>query len=258
MKKQIVLLTLLVLTVPLACQSIIPASREGTVISDCTDIVSAFRATQPTGRAPQELHDTGIKQGDEFDVNAYFDVLPHLSMQEGYALDYTYLRDFIASFPILAARPAGLSFYTSSADIPKDQNLEEYWKFIVIDDVEQGYFEYAALLIMANQFYLHWHAHYNDTQIVCDHAAADAIVENAQSGDSGYEFTTEQKIKIRTMKNIEPLVTLMSNTAVVELVTFTKWGGFYRTTYIFNRSFPHNIIDVKKEDLVPYDCGIVI
>lgn len=51
---------------------------------------------------------------------------------------------------------------------------------------------------------------------------------------------------------------LTQNTAIVELVTFTKWGGFYRTTYIFDRSFPHNIIDVKKENLVPYDCGIVI
>ena len=38
----------------------------------------------------------------------------------------------------------------------------------MIEDVEQGYFEYVVMDIMANQFYLFWHANYNDTEIVCN------------------------------------------------------------------------------------------
>ena len=59
------------------------------------------------------------------------------------------------------------------------------------------------------------------------------------------------------MKNIEPVVQLTRDNATVEVISFTKWGGFYRRTYTINLSFPHTIIDVKEENLVPYDCGIM-
>ena len=59
------------------------------------------------------------------------------------------------------------------------------------------------------------------------------------------------------MRNIESLVNLTDDSATVQVVIFTKWGGFYRLTYEISRSFPHTILDVKEENLVPYDCGIM-
>jgi hypothetical protein len=59
------------------------------------------------------------------------------------------------------------------------------------------------------------------------------------------------------MRNIEPVVNLTVDSANVQVITFTKWGGFYRLTYSISRSFPHKIIDVKEENLVPYDCGVM-
>ena len=44
--------------------------------------------------------------------------------------------------------------------------------------------------------------------------------------------------------------------AVVELIFFTKWGGFLRETLTINRSFPPTIMDIKEENLVEYDCGV--
>jgi hypothetical protein len=41
------------------------------------------------------------------------------------------------------------------------------------------------------------------------------------------------------------------------VLTFTMWGGFYRETYIIQRSYPHTIIKYEEELLVPYDCGIM-
>jgi hypothetical protein len=58
------------------------------------------------------------------------------------------------------------------------------------------------------------------------------------------------------MTNIEPTVTLTHDSAIVEVVIFTKWGGFFRRTYTISRSFPHTI-DMKEENLVPYECGIM-
>ena len=84
MKKQTIFLLLAVFVFSLACQALISKSRDGTVISDCSDIVTAVRTLQPSGRIPQALLETGIKQRDEFDVNDYFKVLTNISIQDGY------------------------------------------------------------------------------------------------------------------------------------------------------------------------------
>jgi hypothetical protein len=62
---------------------------------------------------------------------------------------------------------------------------------------------------------------------------------------------------VRTLRNIVPVVILQDDVAIVEVVTFTKWGGFYRYTYTISRDLPHTILDLKQENLVPYDCGVM-
>ena len=97
---------------------------------------------------------------------------------------------------------------------------------------------------------------YNDREIVCSREAADAIVEGLNAGDFGYKLDAKQKAQVRAMTNIEPAVTLTGDSAIVEVVIFTKWGGFFRQTYTISRSFPHTF-EVKEENLVEYDCGIM-
>jgi hypothetical protein len=65
-----------------------------------------------------------------------------------------------------------------------------------------------------------------------------------------------QQARARAIRNIEPTVSLEESVAIVQFITFTKWGGFYRETYTIDRSFPHTIIDAKQDNLVPYDCGV--
>ncbi|HEU0292701.1 MAG TPA: hypothetical protein VFR47_08185 [Anaerolineales bacterium] len=255
MKKQKTFLLPIILVFSLSCQFLFPA-REGTIISACTDIVKALRDLQP-GEIPQHLQDTGVKIGNEFNANDYFNALTQISMQEGFVLDYLYQSDFLGAFPMLYVRPEGQPGYASLKDIPPGTDLPDYHDHIVIEDVEQGYFEYVLMEIMAGQFYLYWHASYNDTRIVCNRDEADAIIADINAGDFGMEFDASQKARARTMKDIEPLVKMTTDAAMVELVTFTKWGGFYRRTYTISRSFPHTILNVEEENLVPYDCGIM-
>jgi len=59
------------------------------------------------------------------------------------------------------------------------------------------------------------------------------------------------------MKNIEPVVSLIGEVAKIQVITFSKWGGFYRLTYTISRGFPYAVTDVKRENLVPYDCGVM-
>jgi hypothetical protein len=255
MKKMLPVLLILVLT--LACQALMPApARDGTVISNCSDLVAAVRALQPQS-PPQGLSETGVKSGGEFDVNEYFSVLPHLSLKKGYVLDYIYSVDFLGSFPMLYVRPEEQAPYASVMDLPQDAVLEDYHNYLVVEDVEQGYFEEAALTLMDRQFYLVWHANYNDTDIVCDKAAVNDIIAQIDEGEFGYELDSSQKVRARSIQGVEPLVKLTEDTAIVEMVIFTKWGGFFRQTYTISRSFPHRILDVQEENLVPYDCGIM-
>ncbi|HKY56388.1 MAG TPA: hypothetical protein VJM08_18875, partial [Anaerolineales bacterium] len=255
MKKQTTLLLIATLFFSLFCQFLMPSARDGTIIANCANVVSTVGGLQ-SGDIPQHLLDTGRKNGNEFDVNQYFTVLPHLSMHDGYVLDYVYINDSLGGFPLLYARPESQAPYTSMKDVPANLQRSDFREYLEVEDVEQGYFEYLVLSMMANQFYLDWHANYNDTQIVCTRRDVNAIVESASSGGFGVEMDRAQQAKARAMKDIEPAVQLTENTAFVEVITFTKWGGFYRQTYTISRSFPHTIIATKEENLVPYDCGI--
>lgn len=259
MNRPSIIFLLSALVFSLACQALFPAAlppRNGIVITNCADITKAIRSMQ-THEVPNGLFESGVKQGDEFDVNDYFSVLPNISMQEGYVLDYVFLGDSLGSFPLLAARPVDQSPYKASTDVSQGSDLTNYWNYIEIKDVEQGYFEFASFLIMADQFYLVWHANYDDTDVVCSREAVDAIVAERKTGDFGMPFNKDQTKQIKALQNIEPLVNLTGSTAIVEIVTFSKWGGFYRMTYTIDRTFPHTIINVQEENLVPYDCGIM-
>jgi hypothetical protein len=257
MKRQMIFLSFTLLFL-LACQLLFPniPARDGVIISNCTDVVKAVRNIQPGG-APQALLETGVKQGDEFDVNEYFKALMYISMQDGYSLDYVYQVDGLGAYPILYARPKDQPAYVSMKDLPVGLEAGDYLNYIAVENVEQGYFELIAMNIMARQFYLDWHANYNDTEIVCNADAVDAIITDINDEGFGIAFDRSQQRQARGMENIEPLVKLTDDSALVEVIVFTKWGGFYRWTYTINRSFPHTIIDVQTENLVPYDCGIM-
>jgi hypothetical protein len=255
MKKQTVFLLLAVFVSSLSCQFLMP-SRTGALTADCPGIVSAVAHLQ-TGSIPQHLFDTGTKQGDEFDVNHYFDVLKHISMEEGYALDYVYQTDSLGAYPLLYAHPSDQAPYASMTDIPENTKLSDFLEYLAVEDVEQGYFEYVVMDIMAGQFYLDWHANYNDREIVCSRAEVNEIVTSVSSGDFGVAMDLVSRTKARTMSRIEPVAHLTGDVATVEVVIFSKWGGFYRYTYTINRGFPHTIVDLKQENLVPYDCGVM-
>ncbi len=254
MKKQTIFLLLVCFAPSLACQSV-ASSDTGTVISDCVEIVSAVENIQPE-KVPNDLRKTGITQGNEFDANQYFNVLTHVSMREGYILDYVYHVDDLGAFPMLYARPLDQTPYSSAEDVAGSTKLPDFREYVVLKDAEQGYFEYAVLNIMAGQFYLDWHANYNDTEIVCNRESVDDIVFSVNEGNIGSNLNLAQQTKARAIKNIEPVVTLTENAAKVRIVAFTKWGGFFRLTYTIRREFPHIIVDVKEEELVPYDCGV--
>jgi len=194
-----------------------------------------------------------------FDVNEYFSVLNHLSMQPGYVLDYVYNNSGSGGQPYLYARRVDSIPFSTVNELYNtyiDKTIGhtyDYMAYIKTDDTEESFFQYVTLRIMGGQFYLWWHANYNDDTIICDATGLEAILSVIFWGK---DITSEVKSKARKL-NLAPVVELKDDLVIVRVITFTKWGGFIEETYIINRLFPHVIKDLKTQILVPWECGVM-
>jgi len=204
------------------------------------------------------------KTGTEFDVQDYFTVLDHLSLEPGQVLDYVYYFDEMGGEPILYVRPAEQPSYETYADYV-DAGGEPFgvgeWRYryldqIRVDGTEEGFFQFILLRVMGGQFYLYWHANYNDRMVVCTSGEMEDILDSLSADDYfGIPITAEQAAAARAI-DLAPSVEMGAQSVTVRVVTFTKWGGFRRFSYVLQRSYPHTILDVTYQDLVSYDCGV--
>jgi hypothetical protein len=210
---------------------------------------------QDLSKVPDNLlTENPVENGTEFDPNSYFSVFSHLSMQDGYVLDYVYTFDGLGGYPTMYARETGWQPFLSQTDLRP--GMDNYLDHVQVDDTPEGYLQYAILASTAEQFYLEWHANYNDMEIVCSHKALANITKSLEKGNFGNPITLVEKTRALAITDVEPVVTIAADTATVQVMTFTKWGGFYRMILTIDRSFPHFIIDVQQEQLAPYNCGI--
>jgi hypothetical protein len=123
--------------------------------------------------------------------------------------------------------------------------------------------ELVTLDVMGNQFYLWWHANYNDHKIICNDAAVEEIFREFstplwEDADDLYYLDDEELELLRSM-DLTPTVEFIRDSQVVQVrvVQFTKWGGFYRNTYTIRRGSGEKIVDTETEILVPFDVGYV-
>lgn len=197
------------------------------------------------------------KYGSEFDVNQYFVVLDTLAMEEGYVLDYVYLFEGIGGYPVLYTRPEGQPPFATYADLAAahGEPRGEYLRYLRIADTPEGYLQFVVLAIMGEQFYLYWHAFYNDVWPVCTVEGLEDVLDSLD-GSLGWAMSPEDKARARAI-DIVPQVSLGAETVVVRLVTFTRWGGFIEGVYTIARHFPHEILDVRRSTLVEYNCGVM-
>jgi hypothetical protein len=203
------------------------------------------------------------KRGGEFDVGSYFTVLKHLNMEPGYVLDYVYYWDGMGGSPVLYARKVEAPAYRTYSEYERavgtpapGAGTGSWLDRVQTDDTPEGFLELVGLRVMANQFYLYWHSGYNDARIVCNRAMVDAIVSSLEGGSFGQAMIPEQAAAARAL-DTTPRVELGDRQVVVEIVMFTRWGGFYRATFTLQRDFPHRFEKPGSQVLVPYDCGIM-
>jgi hypothetical protein len=258
MKRFAILLVVLALTASsLACRALLPGSAQGQYDSVCRDSVAGMNALTANLKIPEYFQqENPVKQGGEFDPNRYFEVLTHLKMQDGFILDYVYSYQGIGGQPLLYARRVDEKPFQTETDFRAAQPAS-FLSAVEADDTPEGYLQISLLALMGSQFYLFWHAGYNDSQILCGSSDIERIIsENAQSG-FGMKMNEAQKLKARAISRPGPAVEIKADHVTVSMVLFTNWGGFIRRTYTINRASPHTILDVQNETLVEYNCGVM-
>lgn len=243
-----------VLAAVTALPGIVTAHAQPTDLG-CHQVTAALNELHGNLSFPPNFSDPNpTKLGGEFDVNRTFDAFPHLKIAQGYTLDYVYHQDRMGGYPVLYARPVDQRPFANESEYQAAPDRPDYLSFITPQDSPEGYLEYAILAQSANQFYLDWHANYNDWQVVCSGDGIEGVIRSLQDRP-GRPMTEAQKQAARAIVDPEPSVAIDDTTATVTMVVFTKWGGFYRRTLTINRS-DHAIVDERDQPLVEYDCGI--
>lgn len=225
----------------------------------CQATLDEFAALTQGLEIPAHLQEVDAKKtGEEFDVNQYFTVLTHLSVEDSYVLDYVYFYDSGDSWPVIYARQKEEEPYANLSEYLEEnapgESHNEYLEHVETDGSAEGYFEWVVLAIQGHQFYLGWHANYGDKTVLCSHEAVEKVIE--QANDFGSQMTSEQEQKALEL-DLEPSVEFERETVQVRIVTFTKWGGFFEEIFVISRDSPHRILEHTTEELVPYNCGVM-
>jgi hypothetical protein len=229
----------------------------------CREVVNNLSGLINSLDFPDRLEQDAEKTDQDFDVNQYFMVLDRLSMQPGYVLDYVYFSDGVGGEPVLYARKADQPAYRNYTEFSKknqgDSPLEEddYLSHIQVDETPEGFFQFVLLHIMGGQFYLFWHANYDDERIICDRSEAKPNLADFGSAINGSTDPTFKEVLMEARRlDYAPVVEMNEDAVRVQVIIFTNWGGFIRKSFTLSREFPHEILKEDSQVLIPYDCGI--
>lgn len=194
------------------------------------------------------------KLKDIFQVKKYFEILENVYMEDGWEIGYEYKRARLGSEPIVVAYKSENNLTGEDKDeYNKGNNYERFLKHVKLDKTPDSYFQYIMLKVMASQFALGWHANYNDGEIVCTNSMINNILART---DDLYHFDDDTIKKAKAIEP-QPYVEIDKEKAIIRTIIFSKWSGFVELKYHLDKKFPHKIIEIEKENLVEYNCGLV-
>lgn len=212
---------------------------------------------------PSDPDEEIVKDEYWFDVSECLDILTGISTQPGYVLDYVYWINGLGGGPILYCREEQTPALKTFSDLQEEvgdssiiymrrMHLDQ----LVTDGTEEGYFDLAVQRLIGTQFYLYWHGGYDDTKIICTRVALERVLVDIHTTPPTIPDADIIKRAARGL-HLEPMVKIEGEQILVSMVTFTKWGGFYRRTFTIKPDFPHHMLQDENTLLVEYDCGYV-
>lgn len=232
----------------------------------CRQVVDGlYNLKKDLGLPEHFMSENPFRQPSDFNPNTY--VFTHLKMASGYTLDYVYFNDELGGLPMVYARKTSSAPFKSYGELLQSFGEEmagersygqlrhkyDYLENIQIDKTPESYFEFTVLAYQGDQFYLWWHGLYNDLKVLCD--SSDMQYVNADMQSFSIEFPQDVKERVEKI-DFSPVVIIGENDVIVRMITFTKWGGFFENVYVMDKDNPMQLLDVKFNPIIEYDCGI--
>lgn len=220
-------------------------------------------ANAPWPGSADEINEKNLN-GELFDVGSFFTVLTNLNEKAGYELDYVHVGSS-DGFPILYPQKNGAIPYKTGREYidslppgkwrPNGDYLQDWSPAIEMKSTPEAFLELSALHLVGNQFYLYWHANYNDRIIIASQEKLEEIL-NQEHRLLGL-LPVGCRMKACEL-DVRPVVEFMEEEPVVwvDLLTFTKWGGFIQEKLAFSTVYPHKLLMRESETLIEYLCGI--
>jgi len=196
-------------------------------------------------------------EGD-FDPNSYFTVLTHLGMKPDYTLDYVYhYTEGFGGNPNLYARPIDSKRLDIFIEYRDWEEKNDLLSFLVADGTPDSFFQLVVFQRIASQFYLFWHANYNDIKVITSHQDLKTIISevNREREPFGSRMTDEQATGMMAM-DLEPTFEVTDDMGAVSYCVFTKWGGLARLKDSFSIKPPHRMVYRAILARVKYDCHV--
>ncbi len=200
------------------------------------------------------------RRGNEFDPSEYFRVLTHIAPEQGFVLEYLYCggmngRPVFYWRTVMDPGPENCEFPDLLAG--RGTELQRIAAHLKLDGTLESFYELFVFNTLAGQFYLSWHANYDDTRIIVSQDDVEAVIAEVNGSDFGSSFDASQEKEARAL-DVTPRVEFWDEEAAeVSVVVFSKWGGFQRITQRIRRLSPHTVLHEQNEKLVEYNCGVM-
>ena len=242
----------------------------------CQEAANKITVMQPE-EIPGSIAQEGMaKTGEEFDVNAYFQVLTHLKIKKGYVLDYIYYLGASGGTPVLYTRHTDQPSFRNYGDfaiagtsVTRPENdvsllwmtIEKggtfkYGSQINVKDSAEGYYEYTLMQLLGGQFYLYYKANVYDVRVVATPAEAEKVLESIENADAN-QIDDDFRKKAKAL-DLQPVVEIGHDAVKVSVVVFTMWGGFSRVTFTMGRNYPNSITQYDNNVILKYDSGVIL
>lgn len=195
-------------------------------------------------------------EGVGFEVNRFLKVFDKIKLKNGFILDYTYHSGGLGGEPLIYTRKKKAPRLSTYEYIEKYGRIDSrpYLNDITIEINPESFFQIAVFSQIVHQFYLAWHANYNDHQFIFSLEIVDDLLKYIpEDNKNNYSINKKDRERLRTI-SFEPQVNIKEEGAEVGCVMFSAWIGFY-----YNASFitwPNITIKSSREIIVPFDCGI--
>lgn len=240
------------------------SSQDGYMLAYLKEVRSASPPDDSDWVAQMEFSDQQMNPlsalPKAFDPNECFTILEHISMQPGYVLDYVYSADHGGAFPVLYARRKDDQPFEDYRAYEQhlgrleqvNEAYSDYLLHVKTDDTPEGFLQLVILSVMGDQFYLYWHANYNDTQILCDRSGLEVVLSAKHFDKRLPEDVRWQARRLR----VAPEICMTEGSVSVSFILFSKWSGFSRYTVEMHRTFPHAVIEATGTNLFQYNCKV--